>query len=93
MRLIHFIQLSNLQQIGQKKKLICLDVDITLNNGVLSTDLLVKPTDTHQFLDPISCHPYHCKKGILIVKHQVLIGFSSIIIILINDAASWKVGC
>ena len=20
--------------------------------------------DTHQFLDPTSCHPYHCKKGI-----------------------------
>ena len=22
------------------------------------------PTDTHQFLDPSSSHPYHCKKGI-----------------------------
>ena len=20
--------------------------------------------NTHQFLDPTSCHPYHCKKGI-----------------------------
>ena len=28
------------------------------------TDLFVKPTDTHQFLDPRSSHPYHCKKGI-----------------------------
>ena len=28
------------------------------------TDLPVKPTDTHQFLDPSSSHPYHCKKGI-----------------------------
>ena len=28
------------------------------------TDLFVKPTDTHQFLDPSSSHPYHCKKGI-----------------------------
>ena len=27
-------------------------------------DLFVKPTDTHQFLDPSSFHPYHCKKGI-----------------------------
>ena len=27
-------------------------------------DLLVKPTDTHQFFDPSSSHPYHCKKGI-----------------------------
>ena len=23
-----------------------------------------KSTDTHQFLDPSSSHPYHCKKGI-----------------------------
>ena len=28
------------------------------------TGLFVKPTDTHQFLDPSSSHPYHCKKGI-----------------------------
>ena len=27
------------------------------------TDLFVKPNDTHQFLDPSSSHPYHCKKG------------------------------
>ena len=31
---------------------------------VLSTDLFVKPTDSHQFLDSTSCHPYQCKKGI-----------------------------
>ena len=30
--------------------------------GELKADLFVKPTDTHQFLDPTSCHPYHCKK-------------------------------
>ena len=28
------------------------------------TDLFVKPTDAHQRLDPSSCHPDHCKKGI-----------------------------
>ena len=28
------------------------------------TDLFVKPSDTNQFLDPSSSHPYHCKKGI-----------------------------
>ena len=32
--------------------------------GELMTDLFVKPTDTHQFLDPSSSHPYHSKKGI-----------------------------
>ena len=26
------------------------------------TDLHIKPTDTHQFLDSKSCHPYHCSK-------------------------------
>ena len=30
-----------------------------------ATDLVVRPTDTHQFLDPTSCHSYHCKKDIL----------------------------
>ena len=40
-----------------------LDVEVTLKKGVLSTDVFVKPTDTHQFLDPNSCHPYHCNKG------------------------------
>ena len=47
-----------------KTKVNFLAVEVTLKNGVLSTDLYVKPTDTHQFLDPTSCHPYHCKKGI-----------------------------
>ena len=47
-----------------KEKVNFLDVEGTLRNGLLSIDLLVNPTDTHQFLDPTSCHPYHCKKGI-----------------------------
>ena len=41
-----------------------LDVNIRLVGGELMTDLFVKPTDTHQFLDPSSSHPYHCKEGI-----------------------------
>ena len=47
-----------------KEKVDFLDAEVTLNNGVLSTNLFVKPTDTHHFLDPTSCHPYHRKKGI-----------------------------
>ena len=27
-------------------------------------DRNIKPTDTHQFLDPTSSHPYHCRRGI-----------------------------
>ena len=41
-----------------------LDVNVRLRNRQLETDLHNKPTDTHQFLDSISCHPYHCKKSI-----------------------------
>ena len=32
--------------------------------GGLKTDLFVKDTDTHQYLDFSSCHTFHTKKGI-----------------------------
>ena len=41
-----------------------LDVNIRLVGRELMTDLFVKSPDTHQFLDPSSSHPYHCRKGI-----------------------------
>ena len=41
-----------------------LDVQVSIHGGKMKTDLYVKPTDTHQFLHPTSCHPYHCKKAI-----------------------------
>ena len=41
-----------------------LDVRIRLRNRQLETNLHIKPTETYQFLDSISCHPYYCKKGI-----------------------------
>ena len=47
-----------------KEKVIFLDFEVTLNNGVLSTDLFVNPTETHQFLDHTSCYLYYGKKGI-----------------------------
>ena len=31
--------------------------------GNLCTGLFIETADTHQFLDPTSSHPYHCKKG------------------------------
>ena len=40
------------------------DLNIKLVDGELKTDLFAKLTDTHQFLDPTSFHPYRCKKGI-----------------------------
>ena len=47
-----------------KEEVNFLDVNIKLIDAELKADLFVKPTDTHQFLDSTSCHPYHCKKGI-----------------------------
>ena len=41
-----------------------LDVTVSLTEGVIETDLYVKPTDSHQYLQSSSCHPFHCKKGI-----------------------------
>ena len=41
-----------------------LDVTVSLIGGKINTDLYVKPTDSHQYLQSSSCHPYHCKKGI-----------------------------
>ena len=38
-----------------------LDTTVSINNCKVSTDLYVKPTDTHQYLLSSSCHPYHTK--------------------------------
>jgi hypothetical protein len=40
-----------------------LDTISTLSNGTVTFDLHSKPTDTHQYLLPSSCHPPHCAKG------------------------------
>ena len=44
-----------------KEKAIFLDVEVTLQNDVLSTDLFVKNTDAYQYWDPTSCFPHCCK--------------------------------
>ena len=54
-----------------KEEVNFLDVNIKLIDGELKTDFFIKPKDTHQFLDPTSCHPYHCKKG---MPHSQLSG-------------------
>ena len=41
-----------------------LDVEVIRRGDTLLTDLYVKPTDTHQYLDASSCHPAHCIKSI-----------------------------
>ena len=47
-----------------KEEVNFLDANIKLMDGELKAVLFVKPMDTHQFLDPTSCHPYYCKKRI-----------------------------
>ena len=37
---------------------------MTLAEEVIETDLYVKPTDSHQYLQSSLCHPFHCKKSI-----------------------------
>ena len=44
-------------QLYQKRK-------VSRKGNRLATDLYVKPTDTHQYLDASSCHPSHCKTSI-----------------------------
>ena len=47
-----------------KEEINFLDVNLRLRNRQLETDLHIKPTETHQFLDSTSCHSYHSKKSI-----------------------------
>ena len=47
-----------------------LDTYISDRDGSLHTDLYSKPSDTHAYLPPTSCHPYHiCKNNPKIVKN------------------------
>ena len=41
-----------------------LDVNVSLINGKITTDLYTKPTDKHQYLLQSSCHPKHTKRAI-----------------------------
>ena len=50
-----------------------LDVEVILGDGKIITDLYVILTDTRQYLDSLSCHPYCCKKVSLTVQLSALI--------------------
>ena len=45
-------------------KHVFLDTQSRLDEDRICTDLYIKPTDTHQYLLPTSCHPKHCCKNI-----------------------------
>ena len=47
-----------------REKVNYLDAQVSVGEGKLMTDLYVKQTNSHQYLDASSCHPYHCTKSI-----------------------------
>ena len=60
-----------------------------MENGKITTDLYVKPTDTHQYLHS-AVTPIILKREFLIVKRSTLIGFARILDLLIGDVMTWK---
>ena len=47
-----------------RRSVVFLDVNVIIDEGRITTDLLTKPTDTHQYLHRRSCHSRHCKSTI-----------------------------
>ena len=62
-----------------------LDVKVIIKDGRIITDLHWKPTDSHQYLESSSRHPYHCKKVFLTAKLFALIESVLIMPFLIKD--------
>jgi len=66
--LIFHIQKRITFTITIQKKITFLDTTVgttvSIKGGKISTDLYVKPTDTHQYLLSSSCHPYRTKRSI-----------------------------
>ena len=46
------------------KQHVFLDTKSNLMGDTISVDLYTKPTDTHQYFLPTSCHPKHCCKNV-----------------------------
>ena len=65
-----------------------LDVNVIIKDGKIIKDLYVKPTDTHQYLDSLSRHPYHCKRVSLTAKFFALIESVLIMPSLVRDVAN-----
>ena len=47
-----------------RQKVNYFDVQVIVRKGKLITDLYLKQTDSHQYLDPSSCHLYHYIKSL-----------------------------
>ena len=50
---------------SDKENINFLGLNINLSNGHLMTNMYVKPTDCHQYLDYLLSHPNHIKRSIV----------------------------
>ena len=50
---------------ASKNYILFLDLTAKLIDGMLKTDLYMKPTDRHQYLHYLSSHPEHTKRSII----------------------------
>ena len=50
---------------SNKENINFLDVNINFSNGHLMTNINIKLTDCHQYLDYLSSHPNHIKRSIV----------------------------
>ena len=53
---------------SSQKKVALLDINVSLENGYITTDLYTKSTDCHQYLHCSSAHPHHLKNSIIYCK-------------------------
>jgi len=60
---INALHPTNNSLLNGQEKVSFLDTTVILGETNIYTDLYTKPTDTHQYLSPMSCHPRHCTKS------------------------------
>ena len=75
-----------------RKRIDFLDVETIKERNRLITDVFVKSTDTHQYLDATSCHVYHSKNPYHTVRLCVLIGSALRINFLTKDVMILRYG-
>ena len=76
---------------SNKVNISCLDVNINLSNDHLMTNVYIKPTDCHQYLDYSSSHPNYIKCSI--VYSQSLRARKRLEALHLNEIRFLKRGC
>ena len=69
-----------------------LAVTVSLISGKVTTDLYVKPVDSHQYIHSSSFHPYHSEREFHTAKLFVLIQSVQVLVLLIEDVRILKSG-